>query len=322
MSYVTKIARLLQFIGTCDADLSKGNLRMDVNVSVAREATISESLGVRCEVKNLNSLERMRDAIQYEIERHIAMMEKDEPIISETLGWDVQKKKTFSLRTKETVVDYRFMRDGDLPCLLISKEYIQSIQDTLVETPSERIERYAQQFKLPLVDCEAVALDPALSKFFEEVVDKRRDAQIAYNWIIHELTGLLKGVGILNIEQSPVSSQQLGSILDKIEDGSISGKIGKQVLKYMFDQNDPSLTCSMITKEKGWEILRDEKALNEIAVEVVKNGQKEAISYKEGDDNRKQRMMKYFMGQSMKLSKGKADPELMKLVIMKELNKN
>ena len=320
-AYVTKVARLLQFIGTCDADLSRGNLRIDVNVSVAREETIQESLGTRCEIKNLNSLVRMRDAIEHEVDRHIGLMNRGEDIARETRGWDTSRKETFSLRSKEAVVDYRFMRDADLPRVLLSEQDVREIQATLTETPAERIDRYQRVFGLESFDAEAMALEPAASRFFESAMSQgKRSAQNVCNWMTHELTGLLHGAGIFSLDQSPIRPNQIASIVDCIESGLATGKIGKRVLKVMFEHSENEDSCQTILEQKEWGVLRDEAILKEIAKKVVLEAPREVSLYRNGDSNKQNRMLKFFMGAAMKTSRGRADPEQMQTLVTKELN--
>ncbi len=345
-AYVTKLARLLQFIGTCDADLSKGNFRMDVNVSVARTETIEQSLGTRCEIKNLNGLVRMRDAIEFEVDRHIEAMQRGVPLVSETRGWDTKRKATFSLRDKETAVDYRFMRDGDLPRVLLTEIDIASMRAELKETPAQRVQRYCDTYALSAYDAEAMALDPHTSRYYEAVLQHcsgSTDGQMACNWITHELMGLLNAAGIFSMEKPPVSPAQLASLLTALRDGSVSGKLAKRVLRVMFDGS--TLDCAAITREHGWDVLRDPVELAQIAKEVVsaspagekkrsakhslqdeiyniqdfvcpiftpKSSRAEVAAYRQGDANRRQRMLKHFMGAAMKRTKGKADPEAMR----------
>lgn len=327
VAYVTKITRLLQFIGTCDADLSKGNLRMDVNVNVKRiqinddGSTTTIEKTPRCEIKNLNSLVRMRDAIEYEVRRHADCLEKGKPVISETRGWNTHEKKTFSLREKEAVVDYRYYRDGDLPRVLLSQEDIDEVRASLLETPSEKVDRYCKKYGLPVFEAEALALEPITSKFFEDIVETKqgRSPQLACNWVLHELTGLLNAAGIWSLDKSPVSAAQIASILDAMADGSATGKLGKRILKEMFDKNDGVLAPEVM-RRNSWDVLRDEKELLKIAQAVVDKDPEEAKNYRTGDENRKQRMLKHFMGSAMKLSDKRADPELIKKFIEQVLS--
>lgn len=321
VAYVTKMARLLLFIGSCDADMSKGNLRVDVNVSVAHESTIHKSLGTRCEIKNLNSLVRTRDAIEYEVKRHIECMERGEEVVRETRGWNTKEHKTFSLRDKETAKDYRFMRDPDLPPVFLAEADVSRIKALLVETPTERVERYGKVFGLSVYDAEAMALDPANNRFFEAVMSGRKQsvAKMVCNWMTHELSGLLNAATIATLDKSPVSPVQLGSLIDELESGAVTGALAKRVLKEMFDAGKGSL-CKDVLTEKKWDVLRDDSELLRVATLVVSRAPTEAASYREGDANRKQRMLKFFMGQAMKETKGRADPEEMRRLIEQQLS--
>lgn len=323
-AYVTKLARLLQFIGTCDADLSKGNFRMDVNVSVAQEDTIHESLGTRCEIKNLNSLVRMRDAIEYEVKRHIGLMSAGSPIQRETRGWDTKRKATYSLRDKESAVDYRFMRDGDLPRLILTQRQIDEIRAELRETPAQKVARYCSAYGLSDYDAESMALDPQTSHYFEAVLSQCRNkdvtGQAVCNWISNELIGLMNAAGIFSMEAPPVSALQMASLLDAICAGQVSGKLAKRVIRVMFDRSaSEAPLCDAIVKEYGWDVISDEAILGEVAQRVLEECPNEVATYHQGDDNKKQRMLKHFMGTAMKMTKGKADPELMKEQVEKAL---
>jgi aspartyl-tRNA(Asn)/glutamyl-tRNA(Gln) amidotransferase subunit B len=322
VAFVTKVARLLQFIGTCDADMSKGNLRVDVNVSVAREETIHESLGTRCEIKNINSLVRTRDAIEYEVKRHIECLTRGEEVVRETRGWNTKQQKTFSLRDKETAKDYRFMRDPDLPMVMLTDADVARIRASLTETPTERVERYSREFGLNVFDAEAMALDPASNRFFEAVMKGRSKnvAQVACNWITHELTGLMNAASVFSLDKSPVTPQQLGSMVDELESGAMTGAIGKRVLKELFESGDGVTLCRQVLDKHGWAVVRDNDGeLERVAALVVSRSPQEATSYRQGDENRKQRMLKFFMGQAMKETKGRADPEAMRRLIERQL---
>jgi aspartyl-tRNA(Asn)/glutamyl-tRNA(Gln) amidotransferase subunit B len=243
--------------------------------------------------------------------------------LQETRGWDTHTKTTFSLRDKENVVDYRFMRDADLPRLLLSEADEEEIRSTLTETPAEKVARFCEWYKLSVFEAESIALDPAASGYFEAIMSVEcRDAQIVSNWINHELTGLMHKDGIFGLGNSPVSAEQLGSIVDGLADGSITGKLGKRIVKMMFDagiEGGETQLCQEIVEENQWGIIRNVQEMEKIAEQIFEKSPKEVEKYQNGDENRQSRVLKYFMGASMKATKGRVDPEKMQEVIIKKL---
>lgn len=323
-----QVARLLQFIGTCDADLSRGNLRVDVNVSVARVETMAESLGVRCEIKNLNSLARMRDAIEYELQRHAAAMADGSPLTKETRGWDTKRKRTFSLRDKQSVLDYRYMRDPDLPPVWLTDADVASVRAELKETPAEKTTRYCSRYGLSLFDAEAMALDPHMSAYFEAAVSAAQRGASAgpalCNWITNELLGLMHSAGRFDMNEALVSPTQLASIVNAMDDGVLSGKLAKGVIRDMVQRTldgKPALDAALLAQQEGLGVVRDAAALTELAAQVVRDNGPEAAAFAGADANRRQRLMRHFMGAAMKLSRGKADPEAIRSAIESVLNK-
>lgn len=322
VAYVTKVARLLRFLGTCDADMSRGNLRVDVNVSVAAdEAAAAAATGVRCEIKNLNSLARVRDAVDYEVGRQAAVLARGGSLARETRAWDVAKRETYVLRTKEAAADYRFMRDPDLPRLLVTDEDLARIRGAGIEAPAERIERYRTRYGLSAFDAEAMALEPAAARFFEGVLTAVRPGlgvtpQTACNWISHELTGLLHAAGVFSLDRSPVSAAQVASLLEGLAEGTVTGALAKRVLREMFVAGDGA-SCGAVVQRCGLGVVDGAGVVADVARAVVTA--ELATEWATADANRRSRMLKHFMGQGMKQTAGKVKPDELRRALEEHL---
>ena len=232
-AYVEKLRAIVRALGTCDGDMEKGNLRADVNVSVRRPGG---ELGTRCEIKNVNSMRFIRQAINYEARRQIDIIETGGEVVQETRLFDNAKGETRSMRSKEDAHDYRYFPDPDLLPIKISAEYIEKIRADLPELPDARKARFVSDYGIPAYDAGVLTADKAKGDFFEALVRegaKERDAKIAANWMMGDLFGALNKAG-LELDQSPVSSDMLGELLDRIADKTISGKIAKDVFEKMF----------------------------------------------------------------------------------------
>eukprot|EP01091_Cochliopodium_minus_P018223 TRINITY_DN7315_c0_g1_i2.p1 TRINITY_DN7315_c0_g1~~TRINITY_DN7315_c0_g1_i2.p1 ORF type:complete len:447 (-),score=91.48 TRINITY_DN7315_c0_g1_i2:225-1565(-) len=235
--YVKQLQHLLMHIGTSDAQMSEGSLRCDINISVNRKG---EPYGTRCEVKNVNSIRAIMQSIDFEFARQVDILEKGGKIVQESRMWDSRHKKTISMRTKEENMDYRYMPEPDLPALILQDGFIQNIVDNMPELPQVRYQRFVTDYKLSEYDATVILSDPISANYFEEVV-KGRNPERVTNWITSELFGLLNKEG-LKMKQNPVSTTQLSSIIDSIESGSISGKIGKSIIAEMFQGDKRNCT--------------------------------------------------------------------------------
>ena len=224
-AYVKKLRAILQYLGTCDGNMEQGNLRCDVNLSMRRPG---EKFGTRTETKNVNSIRNIMMAIEYEARRQIEVLESGGSVVQETRLWDPGLNETRSMRSKEEAHDYRYFPDPDLLPLVLTDEEIEIIRKTLVELPDQKKKRFMSDYGLNAYDTGVLISDKALAEFYEAVVNKKRDAKRAANWVISELLGMLNKQG-KEITDSPVSAAQLGALVDLIEDNTISGKIAKDV---------------------------------------------------------------------------------------------
>jgi aspartyl-tRNA(Asn)/glutamyl-tRNA(Gln) amidotransferase subunit B len=300
-AYVGKLRTIMRYLGTCDGDMEKGNLRADVNVSVRRPG---EPLGTRCEIKNVNSLRFMGQAIDYEARRQIGILEDGGVIEQETRLFDAAKGETRSMRNKEEAHDYRYFPDPDLLPLEFDQPYVDALQQDLPELPDEKKARFMRDYGLSAYDAGVLVDERDSADFFEEVVRRpdgsMRDAKAAANWVINELFGRLNKEGRC-IAGSPVSAHQLGAILDLIADGTISGKIAKDLFEIVWSESGDPRT---IVEARGLKQVTDLGAIETIVDEIIaKNPDKVAQA------KAKPTVIGWFVGQVMKASGGKANPQ-------------
>lgn len=300
-AYVGKIRTIMRYLGTCDGDMEKGNLRADVNVSVRRPGG---PLGTRCEIKNVNSLRFMGQAIDYEARRQIDILEDGGAIEQETRLFDAAKGETRSMRNKEEAHDYRYFPDPDLLPLEFDQPYVDVLERDLPELPDEKKARFIADYGLSAYDAGVLVGERDSADFFEGVAKQRdgsqRDAKTAANWVINELFGRLNKEG-RTIADSPVSAHQLGTILDLIADGIISGKIAKDLFEIVWTEGGEPRT---IVEARGLKQVTDLGAIETIIDQIIaKNPDKVAQA------RAKPTMIGWFVGQVMKASGGKANPQ-------------
>ncbi|MGE0766727.1 MAG: Asp-tRNA(Asn)/Glu-tRNA(Gln) amidotransferase subunit GatB [Hyphomicrobiaceae bacterium] len=305
-AYVSKLRSILRYLGTCDGDMEKGNLRADVNVSVRRPG---EPLGTRCEIKNVNSIRFIGQAVEAEARRQIEIIEDGGKIEQETRLFDSARGETRSMRSKEEAHDYRYFPDPDLLPLELDQDWVDDLAKDLPELPDARYARFVGQFALSAYDAGVLTAEKQSADYFERVA-AGRDGKLAANWVINELFGRLNKEG-MDIEQSPVSSAQLGSILDLISSGTISGKIAKDLFEIVWNEGgDPA----RIVETRGLKQVTDTSAI-ETAVDAIiaSNPDKvEQVKAKPG-------MLGWFVGQVMKSSGGKANPQAVNEVLKAKL---
>lgn len=307
--YLNALKAILQYALVSACDMEKGQLRCDANVSIRPVGT--EKFGTRCEIKNLNSFKAVQKAIQYEIERQAKMLDAGEKISQETRLWNDEKGQTFLMRSKEEAHDYRYFPEPDLVPFTISRETIAEIEKTMPELPDARIKRFVKDFGLTEYDAVVLVQDKVLGNYFEEGV-KDANPKLFCNWIQSELLALLKEAK-LSIEESPVKAKDLAGLVKLIDNGTISGKIAKEVLPEMFSTGKSAET---IVKEKGLVQVTDTKLIEEIADKVIAAHEKSVVDFKAG----KQQALGFLVGQMMKLSQGKANPKLANEVLIKKLS--
>ena len=308
-AYIKKLRSIMRYLGTCDGNMQEGSLRADVNVSV-RKLGIKD-FGTRCEIKNVNSIKFMQQAIVYEANRQIDLVEDGKEIDQETRLFDTKKNETRSMRSKEDAHDYRYFPDPDLLPLEVSDDYINQLKNEIPELPDEKKKRFIEKFELSSYEANILVSDIETSKYFEEVI-KNSDVKLATNWITGELFAVLNEKN-LEISESPVSSNNLSKLINLIKDGTISGKIAKTIFEEMINgDQDPQ----KIVEEKGLKQESDPKALEELIDKVIMNNTDKVKEYKSGKD----KLFGFFVGQAMKESKGKGNPQLINKILKNKLN--
>ena len=308
-AYIKKLRSIMRYLGTCDGNMQEGSLRADVNVSVRRQG--DDNFGTRCEIKNVNSIKFMQMAIIYEANRQVDLIEEGKSIDQETRLFDTKKNETRSMRSKEDAHDYRYFPDPDLLPLEISDEFISQIKDEIPELPDEKKKRFIDKFNLSSYEANILVSDIDISKYFEEVI-KNSDVKLATNWITGELFAVLNEKN-LEISESPVSSNNLSKLINLIKDGTISGKIAKTIFEEMIDGDKDPQT---IVDQKGLKQESDPKALEELINKVIENNTSKVEEYKSG----KEKLFGFFVGQVMKESKGKGNPQLINKILKEKLN--
>ena len=298
----------MRYLGTCDGNMQEGSLRADVNVSVRLKG--SKKLGTRCEIKNVNSIKFMQMAIEYEANRQVDLIEEGKTIDQETRLFDTKKNETRSMRSKEDAHDYRYFPDPDLLPLEVSDSFVEKLKSEIPELPDEKKKRFIEKFNLSPYEATILVSDIETSKYFEDVI-KNSDIKLATNWIIGELFAVLNDKN-LEIIQSPISAKNLSKLINLIKDGTISGKIAKTIFELMMDgDKDPQ----KIVEEKGLKQESDPKAIEEIIAKVIKDNPNKVKEYKSGKD----KLFGFFVGQVMKISGGKANPQLVNEILKKNL---
>ena len=307
-AYVKKLRSIMRYLGTCDGNMQEGSLRADVNVSVRKKG--SKVFGTRCEIKNVNSIKFMQMAIEYEANRQVDLIEEGQSIDQETRLFDTKKNETRSMRSKEDAHDYRYFPDPDLLPLEVSDDFIEKLKLEIPELPDEKKKRFIEKFKLSPYEATILVSDNETSNYFENVI-KKSDVKLATNWIIGELFAALNEKN-LEITESPISAGNLSKLINLIKDGTISGKIAKTVFEHMMEgDKDPK----KIVEEKGLKQESDPKALEALIDKVIDDNREKATEYKSG----KVKLFGFFVGQVMKVSGGKANPQLVNEILKKKL---
>lgn len=309
-AYLRKLKSIFEYIEVSDCKMQEGSLRADVNVSVHKPG---EPLGTRTEMKNMNSFRSIVRAIEYEVERQIDVIENGGKVTQETLRWDDVSGKTFPMRDKEDAQDYRYFPDPDLVAIKLSDEYIDNIKNTLPELPESRKQRYLEEYKLSEKDANLITSSKYLSDLFEQATAICNNAKAVNNWIISDISRILNETEMEPI-QIPFDSKQLAKLVILIDKGTISSSIGKKVLVELFeDPRDPE----DIIKEKGWIQISDEGAIKEVVFKVLEANPQSIADYKGGKD----KALGFLVGQAMKETKGKANPQMLNKMFLEELNK-
>ena len=307
-AYIKKLRSIMRYLGTCDGNMQEGSLRADVNVSVRKKG--EKEFGTRCEIKNVNSIKFMQMAIEYEANRQVDVIEEGGTIDQETRLFDTKKNETRSMRSKEDAHDYRYFPDPDLLPLEISDDFINDIKKSIPELPDEKKKRFIEKFNLSAYEANILVSDIETSKYFEEVI-KNSDIKLSTNWITGELFALLNDKN-LEITKSPISAKNLSKLINLIKDGTISGKIAKSVFEIMAtgDKNPVD-----IVEEKGLKQQSDPKELEKLIEKVINDNPDKVKEYKSG----KEKLFGFFVGQAMKASEGRANPQVINDILKNKL---
>ena len=310
-AYLKKLKSILEYIEVSDCKMQEGSLRADVNVSVRKKG--DTKLGTRTEMKNMNSFKSITRAIEYEVDRQIDVIEDGGEVEQETLRWDDVSGKTFPMRDKEDAQDYRYFPDPDLVAIKLSEEYIENIKNTLPELPESRRERYLKDYGLSEKDANIITASKYLSDLFEGTIKVCNNPKAVNNWIISDISRILNETEMEPI-QIPFDSKQLGKLIILIDKGTISSSIAKKVLEELFENpRDPE----EIIKEKGWIQISDEGAIKEVVLKVLEANPQSVADYKAG----KEKAIGFLVGQAMKETKGKANPQMLNKMFAEELKK-
>ncbi|KAA0685524.1 Asp-tRNA(Asn)/Glu-tRNA(Gln) amidotransferase subunit GatB [Azospirillum brasilense] len=306
-AYVRKLRSILRYLGTCDGNMEEGSMRCDVNVSVRKPGA---PFGTRCEIKNVNSIRFVMQAIEYEARRQIEIIEEGGKIDQETRLWDTTKFVTRSMRSKEEAHDYRYFPDPDLLPLELDPDWVEDIKKTLPELPDDKKARFISEYKLSPYDANVLVSEKARADFYEAVA-KGRDPKLAANWVTGELFGYLNKAG-KEIEESPVSAENLGGLIDLIADNTISGRIAKEVFEAMFETGEKPAD---IVEKKGLRQVTDTGAIESSIDAVLAANADKVAEFRSGKD----KLFGFFVGQVMKATQGKANPALVNEILMTKL---
>ncbi len=309
--FLEKLKAILEYTGVSDCKMQEGSLRADVNLSVRPKG--QKEFGTRTEMKNLNSFRAIIRAIEGETQRQIREIESGGVIIQETRRWDDNKGMSYAMRSKEEAHDYRYFPEPDLVPIVLEKEWIEGVRAALPELPEARKKRYVNDFGLPEYDADILTTSKVLADFFEEAVSKSNNAKLVSNWIMGDLMRRLKEKE-MEVEAVPFPAEYLAKLVTLIDKGTISGTIAKKVFDKMFDSGkDPEI----IVKEEGLEVVNDEGALVAIVKKVVEGKPQSVADYKSG----KEKAIGFLIGQCMKESRGKGNPQILNKLLKDELDK-
>lgn len=312
VAYAKKIHQIVQYLGICDGNMQEGSFRCDANVSVR---PVGGPLGTRAELKNLNSFRFLERAINIEVERQIDLIEAGGAVVQETRLYDADKDETRSMRSKEEANDYRYFPDPDLLPVEVEESLILAVNNAMPELPDTRRARFARDYGLSGYDAAILTASKGLADYFEQVAKVAGDAKLAANWVMGELSGALNKAG-LSLEASPVGAEALGSMLLRIVDNTLSGKIAKQVFEAMWRGEG---SADQIIAAKGLKQITDSGAIEAVVDEVLAANPDQVANYRNADAGKRPKMLGFFVGQVMKQSKGKANPQQVNELLLKKL---
>lgn len=311
-AYLKKLKSILEYIEVSDCKMQEGSFRADVNISIRKKG--ETKFGTRTEMKNMSSFRSIARAIEYEVQRQVEVIDNGGVITQETIRWDEVSGKTFSMRDKEDAEDYRYFPEPDLVAIKLLDEYIENIRKSLPELPESRKKRYLEEYKLSEKDANIITSSKYLSDLFEKASEICGNYKAVNNWIISDISRILNETEMEPIE-IPFDAKQLGKLVILIDKGTISSSIGKKVLIELFENpRDPE----EIIKEKGWIQISDEGAIKEVVLKILEANPQSIADYKAGKD----RALGFLVGQAMKETKGKANPQMLNKMFIEELKKN
>lgn len=310
-AYLEKLKTIIQYTGVSDVKMEEGSLRCDANISLRPVG--SQKFGTKTELKNLNSFRNVERALEYEQARQLELIQKGEKIVQQTMRWLENENRTKTMRTKEAAHDYRYFPEPDLVSLVIDEKWKEEVRASIPELPDARKERYQKEYGLSSYDAEILTSSKEIADYFEEAVQAKADAKLLSNWIITELLGYLNAEG-KEITEIPMKPVHLAQMVQLIQDGTISTKIGKKVFKEMLTTGKDPKT---IVEEKGLVQISDEGQIREIVMKVIQANPKSIEDYKGGKD----RALGFLVGQVMKETRGKANPQLVNKLILEEIQK-
>lgn len=310
VAYLKTIHSLVRYLDICDGNMQEGSFRCDANVSVRPKG--ESKLGTRAELKNINSFRFVEKAINYEVERQINIIESGGKIIQETRSYDPNKNETRALRSKEEANDYRYFPDPDLLPLIITREFIEQVQGELPELPQQKRQRFIDQYGLSAYDATILVSSKEMAGYYEDVVKASdNQAKLAANWVISELLGALNKAG-LDLHDSPISSAQLGKLIARIADDTISGKIAKTIFEALWNGEGE---VDEIIEKRGLKQVTDTGAIEKLIDEIIAANPKQVADYRAGKD----KLFGFFVGQAMKVSGGKLNPGQLNELLKKKL---
>ena len=308
-AYLNTLKDRLKYTKVSDVSMELGSLRCDANVSVRKKG--ETKLGTRTETKNLNSFKAVVKAIEYETNRQIEVLENGGRVVQETRLWDEENAVTKPMRSKEEAMDYRYFPEPDLPAIIITESRLSNVKDEMPEFADEKAKRFINEYKLNEMEAATLSSEQELAEYYEEVVKVSDDARLAANWVLTEILRVLKEKNI-SIEEFSVEPQNIGKLIKLIKANTISSKIAKDVFEILLSENkDPEI----IVKEKGLVQITDNSEIEKIVEQVLAENPQSVEDYKAGKSN----ALKYLMGQSMRLSKGKANPQMINEMILAKL---
>ena len=314
VAYAKTIHSLVRYLGICDGNMAEGSFRCDCNVSVRPKG--QAEFGTRCEIKNVNSFRFIERAINTEVQRQIELIEDGGKVIQETRLYDPNKDETRSMRSKEEANDYRYFPDPDLLPVVIEPEFVEQLRGELPELPQQKRERFASEFGLSAYDASVLSASREMADYFEQVQQTCGDAKLAANWVMGELSSLLNKSDV-EIDQSPVSAAQLGGMILRIKDNTISGKIAKMVFEAMASGEGDA---DQIIEARGLKQVTDSGAIEAMLDEVLAANAEQVEQYRASDENKRGKMFGFFVGQAMKASKGKANPQQVNQLLKQKLD--